>query len=589
MIALLGMYWDISLHIDNGRDPGPLANPSHYLILVGLFGVFSAGVLAMALPVGERPGRAAIRIHDDWYAPVGGVLIAACGAFALIGFPLDDVWHRLFGQDVTLWGPTHLMLIGGAGMTLVGQAVLLAEGMRSRSRGRRRPGGSGRPRSAGCASARRRSPAPRRAGIVGGFLIGLSTFQGEFDFGVPQFRFVFQPFLIALAAGVALVAARLWIGRGGALARRRVLSGRCAAPLGDRRPPVLGETTPSLPLYLGEALCVECDGALVPHPGCRLRRCLRVSSSLSWGVPPPSGRDSELAFPPSWNSDLLPEGLIFAVGRRSGPVGWWAHSLRCGLRARLPRPGVPRSGRRDRRPGGRGRLRRRRPQHHRAPRRAKATVTLREGPRAAAGARRTSTVRIDPPELADGAGWVTVTAWQGNGLHVDRLKAEVADGVDRTRRAHPAPRQLEVARSACRAWALGHRHPGVHARWTRRPDSGRYPRRRAFTRSFQADHLILQRERKQDFARLAVDRAAGGTVLALLRWPSSLRWPGAWGASRDARTAPRTRAAPPRPAGRAPSRPPSPTRGSLNPCPTTPIAATASSAPAMPATEWPRP
>ena len=40
--------------------------------------------------------------------------MTAAGGFALIGFPLDDVWHRLFGQDVTLWGPTHLMLIGGA-------------------------------------------------------------------------------------------------------------------------------------------------------------------------------------------------------------------------------------------------------------------------------------------------------------------------------------------------------------------------------------------------------------------------------------------------------------------------------------------
>src|SRR4051794_23584085 len=30
IVALLGMYWDISLHIDNGRDPGPLANPAHY-------------------------------------------------------------------------------------------------------------------------------------------------------------------------------------------------------------------------------------------------------------------------------------------------------------------------------------------------------------------------------------------------------------------------------------------------------------------------------------------------------------------------------------------------------------------------------
>ena len=25
VVALVGMYWDISLHVDNGRDPGPLA------------------------------------------------------------------------------------------------------------------------------------------------------------------------------------------------------------------------------------------------------------------------------------------------------------------------------------------------------------------------------------------------------------------------------------------------------------------------------------------------------------------------------------------------------------------------------------
>ena len=35
--ALFGFIWDVSLHIGNGRDPGPLANPAHYFILVGLF------------------------------------------------------------------------------------------------------------------------------------------------------------------------------------------------------------------------------------------------------------------------------------------------------------------------------------------------------------------------------------------------------------------------------------------------------------------------------------------------------------------------------------------------------------------------
>src|SRR5919199_687172 len=58
--AVFGLYWDVSLHIDNGRDPGPLANPAHYFILLGLFGIFTAGWLAIVLPEG-KPGPAAIR------------------------------------------------------------------------------------------------------------------------------------------------------------------------------------------------------------------------------------------------------------------------------------------------------------------------------------------------------------------------------------------------------------------------------------------------------------------------------------------------------------------------------------------------
>ena len=154
LTALFGMYWDISLHIDDGRDAGPLANPAHYFILAGLFGIFTAGFFAMVLPR-ERPSAAAVRLGRDWYAPLGGVLICACGAFSLIGFPLDDVWHRLFGQDVTLWGPTHLMLIGGAAMTLIGIAVLTVEGLRANAATRRAAAAS-----SGSTRLRARSPSP---------------------------------------------------------------------------------------------------------------------------------------------------------------------------------------------------------------------------------------------------------------------------------------------------------------------------------------------------------------------------------------------------------------------------------------------
>ena len=59
------------------------------------------------------------------------MLILVCSGFALAGFPLDDVWHRFFGQDVTLWGPTHLQLFGGASLSTLGGMILLAEGARA--------------------------------------------------------------------------------------------------------------------------------------------------------------------------------------------------------------------------------------------------------------------------------------------------------------------------------------------------------------------------------------------------------------------------------------------------------------------------
>lgn len=291
--ALFGMYLDISLHIGIGRDEGPLANPAHYPILFGLFGLFAAGVLAMVLPRDERPGPAAVRITRAWYSPVGGALLAGAGFYALLGFPLDDVWHRIFGQDVTLWGPTHLMLIGGAGLSLVALAVLEREGRLAR------PGGPA-----------PRGLYPRRAMIMGGLLIGLSVFQAEWDFGVPQFRMVHQPLLIALAAGCALVAARLWVGRGAALFAAGfyvLVRGGVAIAVG----PVLGELFAHIPLYLAEAVLVELAAlVLVRRPlwfglvGGALIGTVGFAAEYAW---------TQVAMPLPWTPDMVVEGVAMAV------------------------------------------------------------------------------------------------------------------------------------------------------------------------------------------------------------------------------------------------------------------------------------
>jgi hypothetical protein len=512
LVALLGMYWDISLHIDQGRDPGPLANPAHYLILVGLYGVFAAGCLALALPE-EKPGPAAIRITRDWYVPVGGVLTAACGGFALLGFPLDDMWHRLFGQDVTLWGPTHLMLFGGAGLTLIGQAILLAEGMRFR----------------GITTDRLRDSqllvASRRVGLMGGLLIGLSTFQGEFDFGVPQFRMVFHPMLIALAAGFALTAGRVWIGKGGALATALMflaVRGLISLIVGD----VFGESAPALPLYLVEALCIE---GVALATGRNRPVLLGAIGGLLCGT---VGLAAEWLwvgqlFPLPWSDGIVPEAMIVApiAGVAGGVLGGL---LGAGLRFQLPSPTVARTaaiasfaaiaaltayGLATVAPSGQT-----------------ATVALKSDGGDATHRHVVGTVTLNPRNTADNAAWATVTSWQDGGMKVDRLQ-RVAEGVYRFRT--PAPVygdwktivRVQNGRTIMGIPIYMPADPAI-------PGAKLVPATATFTRTFVADHELLQRERKDDIPGW-LWTAACLVVLALsLMFMASL----AWGVARVART-----------------------------------------------------
>src|SRR5687768_4364354 len=56
LTAVFGFYWDVSTHIDNGRDAGPFANPAHFLILAGLGGIAVAGFLAVVIGSDDHRG-----------------------------------------------------------------------------------------------------------------------------------------------------------------------------------------------------------------------------------------------------------------------------------------------------------------------------------------------------------------------------------------------------------------------------------------------------------------------------------------------------------------------------------------------------
>jgi len=523
--ALFGLYWDVSLHIDSGRDEGVFSNPSHWFILAGLYGIFSAGFYAICLGREERtdrPGPTAIRITEDWYAPLGGVLMCATGAFSLVAFPLDDFWHRLFGQDVTLWGPTHLMLIGGAVMTLLAIAVIQAEVVRAM-------------KTAGVMH--KELAWVRHLRVVwlpGGLLVGMSTFQGEFDFGVPQFQMIFHPLLIMLAAGLTLVMTRIWLGRGAMFgAIGFFIITRLLLNLMVHNS--LGESMTHFPLYIVEALCVEAAALLVVT-----RRPLAfgltagaligtVGLAAEWGW-------SHVWTALPWSVEILPEtiALGLAMALAASVLGAW-------IGARLSADDLPYA----------------ETSHLRLPAvgaavaifamlafplftktdsdvsAAVALTNVENGPKRTVNA----TITLTPRDAADKANWLTITSWQGDGqLITDRLK-RVSQGVYRSTQPVPVHGEwktmvrLHVGRSISGLPIYAPQDRAIPAPGVAAPAR--------FERDFFSDRQLLQRELKPQGDWIT--NAAYGTVLVFALGLLLLL---AWGVHRVGTTAGRKRDSP---------------------------------------------
>jgi len=253
-VAALGLYWDVAYHIDFGRD-NQLFTPSHTMILLGLGGMVYAAVIAVIFATNDETS-AGFRF-SGLQIPWSALLLGVLGLGGAAAFPLDNMWHEAYGVDVTLWSPTHLQLVAGGGLGPIAVLLMLLEGRRHA-----RPTILGR---------------GIEATTAGAVLVGLSTFQGEFDFGVPQFQALYLPVLFAVVMGFGLVLARMALGRGGALAAVAafvVLRVALAVLVGG----ALNHTTPRFPLYLVAAICVEV-AALVVGTGRTLRFALAAGAA----------------------------------------------------------------------------------------------------------------------------------------------------------------------------------------------------------------------------------------------------------------------------------------------------------------------
>ena len=387
LVAVIGFYWDVAWHIDFGRDK-ELFTPAHTMIVAGLLFIVGTAIVEIVFASIEQAD-----VGIRWKSlriPYSALPLAGLGVGALSGFPLDDLWHHFYGVDVTMWGPTHLIMIAGASFTPVALWLVLAE--------------------ARIAADRSRVARLTHVVLAVATLTGLSTFQGEFDFGVPQFQLLYHPVLVTAAAAGAFVAARLVLGTGGALITAIgfiALRAGLAALVG----PALGLTSPEFPLYLAPAVGVEVAGLLWAR---RQQLRFALASGVAVGTLGLAGEWAAAGIwgDHPWTGSLLPHaasiGLLGAVSAavlgaalvglvvdrpfriRPAAVGLAGLGVAVALLLPFPRTSGAVHGRLSIEPAGRSYAR--------------------------------VQIQLDPPDAASGARWFETIAWQGGGLRLVPMK-----------------------------------------------------------------------------------------------------------------------------------------------------------------------
>jgi hypothetical protein len=138
----LGAVWDREWHAFVGRDQ--FWTPPHTLIYSCIAG---AGLVALTVVLLDtaRYRRGVAGVDDSstvpvfglFHAPLGFVVAGFGGLLVLIAAPLDNYWHELYGIDVALWAPFHVMdIIGGVVGSLGMVQAFASEATIDRERGR---------------------------------------------------------------------------------------------------------------------------------------------------------------------------------------------------------------------------------------------------------------------------------------------------------------------------------------------------------------------------------------------------------------------------------------------------------------------
>src|SRR6058998_1554176 len=123
-----GVGWDIRWHLMIGRDSFWIAPHLMTYLAVAAAAAISLGVLVVETRrtrrETERPGTVTVAgltgtrgFHLAWWGM----------AIVLLAAPVDDLWHRLFGLDVTLWSPPQLLALFGSAVSTLACLLIATE------------------------------------------------------------------------------------------------------------------------------------------------------------------------------------------------------------------------------------------------------------------------------------------------------------------------------------------------------------------------------------------------------------------------------------------------------------------------------
>ena len=129
LVFLLGTSWDIQWHNYIGRDRTLI--PPHIMMLCGVALSGLAGLTAIIIESAwarrsSVVAQSSTRFADIFYGPLGAYILGFAALTAAIAFPLDSYWHALYGIDVAIWAPFHIMFGFGMGAVGLGAVYVLA-------------------------------------------------------------------------------------------------------------------------------------------------------------------------------------------------------------------------------------------------------------------------------------------------------------------------------------------------------------------------------------------------------------------------------------------------------------------------------